>query len=869
MNYSDEDFFVVTRTGKRELLDTNKITNRIKYLINLEPKINHVNAHEIMLEVSKGITHNITTYEIDEYAATVCANLSLRNPYYMKVASRIAIDNHQKRTKRSFVDKMREAYMRNVNGKITPLLNSNFYKFVEKFQDRIELLIDYKRDFLLDFFGFRTFQRIYSIKINDVVIERPQDSFMRIAIALHYKIELIDMDYQLNTSTDEVNFIFDKIKNTYDLLSNKLYTHGSPMYFNAGTNHPQYASCFLLGTEDSLEGIKSTEFDMAKISKFAGGIGVHINEWRSEGAVIKGTNGLSSGLVPFLRMYNNTMLAFNQGGKRVGSCAVYLMPHHPDIINFIKLKRNDGTNETRARELFYAVWLPDLFMERVKNGEIWSLFDPHDTEDLSEYYDEKDCKSYTNKYLELENKGLYKKQLPAREIWNEIFESNRQRGMPYICFSDNANRQSNQKNLGVIKSSNLCAEIYEYSNSKETAVCNLVSVNLERCVIDTAGIDDEFPENPEFDFNMLKENVKTVVYNLNQVIDRNYYPTDLTARSNLRHRPIGIGVQGQANAYMKLRYPFESDNAYKLNKYIYETMLYAAYSESTRICKAIYKKAVETCKTTGIYRHIKYLQAPNYLTQTITYNDAKDIPKNIGAYSSMYANGGSPMANGKFPWELAGLNPSDLSGMWDWETLREHISIYGMRNSLCLALMPTASTSQFLGNNECFEPFTSNIYKRKTIAGEFIVINKYLINDLYKLGIWSENVKDYMLQLEGSIQYIEDIPKDLKDLYKTAWEIPQSVLIQQSIDRQPFIDQGQSLNLYVENLNLKTFTSLMFKAWKGGLKTGKYYMHTRPASMPQKFTISHNKQEEISKMLKSTNTKFLEPLKDVCDLCSA
>lgn len=890
----DENMYVITRSGEREELSLDKITNRIKKLINMNNKINHVNAHEIMMHVTKGIANNITTAKIDEYAANQSASLGLSNPYYLQVAIRIAADNHHKKTLNTFTDKINLMYNIKYTDSGMEMISDNFHTFVNKYSEEIESMIDYNKDFLLDFFGFRTFQRLYSFKIDGEPIERPQDGFMRVAIALHFD----------NVSDPKV--LLEKIHKTYNLISSKKYTQASPMYFNAGTNHPQYASCFLLGNEDSLEGINLTGFDMAVISKWGGGIGCHINSWRSKNTLIRGTNGKSNGIVPFLKMYNSTMQAFNQGGKRLGSCAVYMMPHHPDIVDFVKLKRNDGEENTRARDLFYAVWIPDIFMERVKSNGDWSLFDPDQTTDLSNYYDGHNGsdKMYTKKYLELEDAGVASKTMKARDLWAEIYRTNLLKGMPYVCFSDNANRQSNQKNLGVIKSSNLCAEIYEYSDYDETAVCNLCSINLESCVIDLGIenadvdttdttdtttdttdtnvnntdtiVDHEFPNNPAFDFNQLKQTTKVAVENLNNIIDRTFYPTDKTKRSNIRHRPIGIGVQGQVNAYIKMRYPFDSDKAATLNKQIYETMMYAAYTRSTEMSKEKYKEAVAACKLHGTYEHMKYLPAPDYGEEIVIYNDYRDIPKTIGAYASMLWNGGAPISHGVFCWELAGLTEDKLSGMWDWDSLREHCKIYGMRNSLCIALMPTASTSQLLGNNECFEPFTSNIYKRKTLAGEYIVINKYLIKDLYELGIWSDDVKGYLMELEGSIQQIDGIPDYLKALYKTAWEIDQSVLIQQSIDRQPFVDQGQSLNLYIEKLTLKEFTKLMFQAWKGNLKTGKYYLHTRPAAMAQKFTIDPNKKSSnvnvVGELLRDSSVKsqrFLEPLVEVCDLCSA
>lgn len=870
----EENTYVITRTGRKVLLDPNRITQRLKQLIRRKPKINHVNPFELMLVVSQGLKSGISTYEIDEYAGNAAASLSLTNPHYMKLASRIVVDNHQKATLRSFTDKMEKAYLRtDSSGKIVPLLSKEFFSYVETNQDSIEPMIKYSRDFRLDFFGFRTFQRLYAIKLDGLVIERPQDMYMRTAIAIH-----------MNTKERSDKGLAEElalIKETYDLLSTKSYTQASPTYFNAGSNHTQYSSCFLLGTEDSRVGIMKTATDSSVISKWGGGIGIHVNEWRGAGSLIRGTNGASSGIVPFLRIYNNVMRAFNQGGKRMGSAAIYLMPHHPDIMEFLKLKLPGGNPLERADDLFYALWIPDIFMERVRSNGKWSLFDPDQTVDLSNLYGDE----YTAKYLELEEAKLYtKKQLNARDVWEAVYNANEQKGVPYIMYSDHVNRMSNQKNLGTIKSSNLCAEVCEFSNSNETAVCNLCSISLSSCVFDRWSEEDlklaeaerrelnhEFPINPQFDFDHLRSLVKVAAVNLDNIIDKNFYPTKETKRSNMRNRPIGIGLQGMADAYFKLRYPFESDEAKLLNAQIAETMYYAALTQSTRLCRVEYNKLVAECKANGSVTVAKH-EFEHYDVGETTYTDYEQIPKYVHAYPSMTWNGGSPIYNGEFHWEMFGLDPSNLSGMWEWETLREHIQTYGVRNSLLIALMPTASTSQLLGNNECFEPFTSNIYKRKTLAGEFIVINKYLINDLYRMKLWNNNMKEYLLSLEGSIQAIEGIPEELKRLYKTTWEIDQSVLIDRAIARQPFIDQSQSLNLYVEDLNISLFNKLMFRAWRGNLKTAKYYMHTRPASMPQKFTIDPTKQEEMKLILaqdKSRRTAFLEPLKDQCDLCGA
>ena len=874
----EESCYVITRTGLREVLDTNKIVKRLQKLTKRSPKISHINPYDLMLSVIQGLKSNITTYEIDEYTGNAAASMSLINPNYMKLAGRIVIDNHQKNTQRSFIDKMRCAYLRpDKKNTIHSLLSDKYFKYVEKHQDAIEKMIDYKRDFDLDYFGFRTFQRLYGIKIDGKIIERPQDLFMRTAIAIH----MLTCDKTEEGLKTELSLI----KKTYDMLSTKQYTQASTTYFNAGMVYNQFSSCFLLGTDDSRKGIMKTADAASIISKWGGGIGIHCNEWRGSGALIRSTNGHSSGIVPFLRIYNNVMRAFNQGGKRLGSAAIYLMPHHPDIMKFLQLKLPGGAEIDRAHDLFYAVWVPNIFMERVKNDELWSLFDPNETDDLSNYADYGNKKNYTEKYLELERKKVYTEQLRAREIWEAIYLSNVQTGVPYIVFSDWSNEMSNQQNLGVIKSSNLCSEIIEYSSANETAVCNLCSINLAKCVKDIYSpeelkqspsmrrqLDDEFPINPYFDFHSLKDAVKIAVQNLDNIIDKNYYPTMESYRSNIRHRPIGIGMQGLANVFLKMRYPFDDPRAAKLNKEIAETMYYAALSQSTRICREKYQQLCKQCQQKKSVQ-VTYYTSFNYKEYHRVYKNPKDIPKKICAYPSMLWNGGSPISKGKFHWELYGLNKSQLSGMWDWETLRRHILVYGIRNSLLIALMPTASTSQLLGNNECFEPFTSNMYKRKTLAGEFIMINKYLINDLYKLKLWDKQIMEYLKCLEGSIQAIEGIPDEIKKLYKTVWEIDQSVLVQYAIDRQPFVDQSQSLNLYLENVSLDKFNKLIFQAWRGRLKTAKYYLHSRPAANPQKFTIDPKKEKEMKQLLekykqRATTDTFMKPLKNECDLCS-
>lgn len=819
--------YIYTRSGKHEPLSFDKITKRLLDLINIEPKIQHVNAYELTKQVCGNIINDMHTYEIDEYIANRCASISISNYNYQILASRLAMDNHQRQNPLSFCEKMTIANSRtDYKYRPSPLVNDVAYNFILQHSDWIHQTINYSRDFLIDFFGLRTLQKIYSMRINDKPIETPQDMFMRTAIALHYTSDDVDEAKML-------------IASTYNALSLKLYTQASPAYFNALGLVPQYSSCFLLGTEDSLEGIQATETAMARISKTSGGIGVHVHCWRSNGMTIRGTNGLSNGIVPFLRKYDATMLAFNQGGKRAGSAAVYLSPHHPDIMAFLQLKLPNGIEEDRARNLFYAMWIPDLFMQRVESNGIWSLFDPDQTIDLSLFYDERTDATYTNKYLALEKAKLYTRQLPARDVWAAIFESNKQKGVPYLCFSDTANRTSMQKNIGTIRSSNLCSEIFLYSDEKEHAVCNLCSVSLP-----------SFVTNGVFDFIKLIEIVKLCTINLNRIIDINYYPTAETELSNKRHRPIGIGVQGLADCYLKMNLAFESAEASALNKLIFETVYYAALSQSTRMCREQYIRA-------------KKLEP--------------DISPKAFAYSSAYAYthattkivDDAPISKGIFHFELCGLTVEQLSGRYDWETLRQHILTYGVKNSVLIALMPTASTSQLLGNNECFEPYTSNLYKRKTLAGEFIVINRWLMEDLQKLNLYNENLKDYLLACEGSVQHIDGLPVELKAKYKTAFEIDQSVLIQQAIDRQPFIDQGQSLNWFLNNATLKQFTKLSFQAWRGGLPTGKYYLHTKEASPPQKFTIDHVLQREMLAKLTAVHTPKQVVIDElICDLCS-
>jgi len=844
------DFTVITRNNRTEKFNVEKIRTRLDYLISKNPAIPSVSSSALIDEIVRGLATGISTTEIDEYAANAAASLAVDAPYYLKLAGRIAVSNHQKNTSNTFIDKMRSAYENTENMIRNPLISDEMFAWIEDSHDYIQEIIDYSRDYLMDFFGFRTFQRSFSIKVKDVPIERPQDMYMRTAIALH-----------ANFGHPVTNEVLECIRETYELLSLRYYTHASPTYYNAGTRNPQFASCFLLGTQDSRAAIMKTADDISTISKWAGGIGLHVNSWRSTGSRIRSTNGKSSGIIPWLKIYQETLCGFNQGGRRSGSAAIYIMPHHPDIMKFIEAGRNSGVDELRARKLFYAVWLPDIFMERLRADALWSTFDPDTTEDLSNY----SCEEYRAKYLELEAAGKYTSQIPTRDIWNAIYESNKEVGHPYICFADNANRQSQQSNLGTIKSSNLCAEIYLHSDEKEYAVCILSSIALPAFVEESDGTSAEFPTNGKFNFDKLRVVTKTIVRNLNAIIDRTFNPVAESALGNIRHRPIGVGVQGLDDAYAKMRYPFASDDASDLNKKIFETMYYAALCESCELSRKKYLAARAIARERG------EVSVPTWDVDATTPRNVsytlETLPTNAFAYPSAHWNGGSPISRGVFHWELSGLTQDKLSQMYDWESLREKIKKFGVVNSVLIACMPTASTSQLLGNNECIEPYTSNIYKRQTNAGEFVVMKKYLMNDLHKINSYNVNVKNYLLASGGSVQYIDGLPQELKDLYKTVWEIDPSVLVQQAIERQPFVDQGQSLNLWMTAASRGKFTSLMGQAWRGGLKTGKYYLRTRPATTPQKFTIDPHLQEAMA----SVNVPMCaveQPSMPVCDSCS-
>ena len=843
--------FVVKRKGTTEPANFGKIQQRLQWLKEDPVDLPNVNDAELAQMVIKNLRNNMHTSEIDNYSATLCASLSTVHTDYGILAGRIAINNHHKNTLNSFRDKIDCLYLRkDWSDHICPLVTDEFYKFVKKHHFEIDKAIDYNRDYLIDFFGFKTLENGYMIKVNDKTIERPQDTFMRVAIQLH-----------MNTDKDNKK-VLDRIFNTYDSISQKYYTHATPTLFNAGTPKGNLSSCFLLGTEDSREGILKTLNDCTLISKWSGGIGVHVSNWRAKDSLIRGTNGKSSGIIPFLRMYNDGARAFNQGGKRNGSFAVYLEPHHPDVMQFLEMRKNQGDENLRCRDLFMAIWISDLFMRRVKSDATWSFFCPDKCPDLNTSYGDE----YDKLYIEYEQKGLAHSTVKARDVWKCIFESQKESGMPYICYKDTVNRSNMHDNIGTIQSSNLCSEIMLHSDSNNYSVCNLASLCLPNFVEDTYSedelelpeeerrpLDHEFPTHPIFNYKKLLEITGDLVVNLNNVIDKNWNPLIETARSNFKNRPIGIGVQGLADVFSKFRIPFDSDEAYNLNKKISESIYYAALSKSTELSRDIWKSVRQQVATKpythNIYPREVKSQFPDLRKEDekVVYSKVEDVPQTIGTYPTYLENGGSPLARGVFHWELYGLTNDDLSGAYDWETLRHHIKTYGVRNSHLVALMPTASTSQIMGCSSCFEPYISNIYRRKTLAGEFIIVNKYLIHDLQKYGLWGDQMKQYLILNNGSVQNIDGIPDHMKQLYKTVWEIKQKSLVKLAAGRQPFVDQSQSMNLHFEDFTFNKFNSVQFYAWEKKLKTGCYYLRSRPAITAQKFTIDPELQKKIEK----------------------
>jgi ribonucleoside-diphosphate reductase alpha chain len=764
--------FVVKRDGTRETVKFDKITARVQKLsYSLDP--NHVDPIQVAKKVIDGVYDGVTTSELDNLAAETAASLTVRHPDYAQLASRIAVSNLHKNTIKSF-SKTIEAlynYIDPKNDLPASLIADDVYQIVMENAHTLDSSIIYDRDFGYDYFGFKTLERSYLLKMNGKVAERPQHMLMRVAVGIHKN----DIESAIRT---------------YNLMSERWFTHATPTLFNAGTPKPQMSSCFLLQVkEDSIDGIYDTLKMCAKISQSAGGIGINIHNVRATGSYIKGTNGTSNGIIPMLKVYNETARYVDQGGgKRKGSIAVYLEPWHADIYDFLDIRKNHGKEEMRARDLFTALWIPDLFMKRVEAEGDWSLMCPNECPGLS------DCHSaeFEALYTKYEAEGKFRKQIKARELWAAIIEAQIETGNPYMLFKDAANSKSNQQNLGTIKSSNLCTEIIEYTSKDEVAVCNLASIALPRFVDEKTGT---------FDHNKLFEITYVATKNLNKIIDRNYYPIPEARNSNMRHRPIGLGVQGLADAFILMRFPFESEEAKKLNAEIFETIYYAALTAS------------------------------------------KDLAKVEGPYESYE---GSPVSKGVFQHDMWNVTPSSR---WEWDTLREEILKYGVRNSLLLAPMPTASTSQILGNNECFEPYTSNIYTRRVLSGEFVVVNKHLLRDLVKLGIWNDGLKNKIIAANGSVQNIPEIPANIKELYKTVWEIKQRTIIDMAADRGAYIDQSQSLNLFIQDANFAKMSSAHFYAWKKGLKTGMYYLRTKAAADAIKFTVDQDALTQPAQIL--------------------
>ncbi len=759
--------FVVKRDGRKEPVMFDKITSRIRKLCyGLNGLVDPV---KVAMRVIEGIYDGVTTSELDNLAAEIAATMTTTHPDHARLAARISVSNLHKNTKKSFAETMTDLYQY-VNprtGKKAPMIADDVYKVIMEHRDTLDSAIIYNRDFGYDYFGFKTLERSYLLKINGLIAERPQHMLMRVAVGIH----LDDMD---------------SVMETYELMSKKYFTHATPTLFNSGTPKPQMSSCFLLSMrEDSIDGIYDTLKQTAKISQSAGGIGLSIHNVRATGSYIAGTNGTSNGIVPMLRVFNDTARYVDQGGgKRKGSFAIYVEPWHADIFDFLDLKKNHGKEERRARDLFYAMWIPDLFMMRVQEDGIWTLMCPNECPGLYNTHSEE----FETLYQQYEKEGKGRRTIKARELWEKILESQIETGTPYMLYKDAANRKSNQKNLGTIRSSNLCTEIMEYTSKDEVAVCNLASIALPM-----------FVKNGAFDHKELFKVTKRVTRNLNKVIDRNFYPIPEAKNSNMRHRPIGLGVQGLADTFIKLRLPFTSDEAKQLNQEIFETLYFAAATAS-----------MELAKEDTHYRSYK----------------------------------GSPISEGLFQHNLWGIEDEELSGRWNWDKLRKNVKKHGVRNSLLMAPMPTASTSQILGNNECFEPYTSNIYTRRVLSGEFIVVNKHLLEDLVNLGLWNEDLKQEMMRANGSIQDIEGLPEDIKELYKTVWELSMKDIIDMSRHRGYFIDQSQSLNLFMENANYAKLTSMHFYAWKSGLKTGMYYLRTKSAVDAIKFTLDNKKSKE-------------------------
>jgi len=889
----DIEMYVIKRNGSQEKLSFKKILERTKKIG--EKFENNINHSQLVNKIIDQLHNHIHTSEIDELLCQVCASLASTDYEYHNLASHLCISNHQKETNDDFTENYTKIY-NNDGG----YLSSEFMRIIEKHGEHFKTFINNENDYLIDYFGFKTLERAYLMKFDGKIYERIQHLWLRVAIQIHGE----DLE---------------KVEESYHGLSNKLFIHATPTLFNSGTTRPQLSSCYLIGMEnDSIDGIFNTLHDCASISKWAGGIGLHIHDVRAKGSKIVGTNGSSNGLVPMLKVFNNTARYVDQGGgKRSGSFAMYLEPWHADIEDFLELRKNHGDEEMRARDLFYALWIPDLFMKMVETDDYWYLMCPNKCKGLSDCYGEE----FDDKYMNYVKEEKYERKMKARELWFQILDSQMETGTPYMLYKDASNMKSNQKNLGVIKSSNLCTEIIEYSDKDETAVCNLASISLSSMV-------DE--KSNEFDYEKLEKVTSIVTENLNKIIDVNFYPTIKTKRSNFNHRPIGIGVQGLADAFAKMDVDFDSDEAQKVNKNIFETIYYSSLKKSNELSRSrnasvlilqqefmfdLFKNIpgyfewfVEvfrhnyydpdfkyfSCGNPDIEEHVtenyhsakscirevfgadyynvidEYIksQEEKYGTNVNKYEDMdtsiKDkLVQNMhnGAYSTF---AGSPLSEGKFQFDLWGVEPSDT---YDWDGLRKEIVKFGVRNSLCVAPMPTASTAQILANNECFEPFTSNIYSRRTLAGEFVVINKYLMKELKAAGLWSVDMKNEIIEQKGSIQKINSIPQKIKNKYKIVWDMSMKRLIDMAKERGAFICQSQSMNLWVEDPNYKNLTSMHFYAWNSGLKTGIYYLRRKAKHQAQQFTIEPTKQ--MSTNLSSENISHTQQEDEVCEMCSA
>jgi ribonucleoside-diphosphate reductase alpha chain len=764
--------YVVKRDGKKEPIMFDKITARVrKICYGLNPLVDPV---KVAMRVIEGLYDGVTTSELDNLASETAATMTTAHPDYARLAARISVSNLHKNTKKVFSEVMEDlyTYVNPRNDQKSPLLSDEVYNIIKENADLLDSTIIYSRDFNYDYFGFKTLERSYLLKLNGEIAERPQHMLMRVAIGIH---------------KDDIKEAIE----TYELMSKKYFTHATPTLFNSGTPKPQMSSCFLLQMQDdSIDGIYDTLKQTAKISQSAGGIGLSAHNVRATGSYIRGTNGTSNGIIPMLKVYNDTARYVDQGGgKRKGSFAIYLEPWHADVFDFLDLRKNTGAEEKRARDLFLALWIPDLFMKRVEENGDWTLMCPNECPNLFDSYGEEFERLYEG-YEKL-NKG--RKTIKARQLWEKILESQIETGNPYMLYKDAVNRKSNQKNLGTIRSSNLCTEIMEYTAKDEVAVCNLASISVPMFVSEDANGKKFFNHKKLYDIT------KKVIRNLDTVIDRNYYPVKEAENSNMRHRPVGLGIQGLADAFIMLRMPFTSDEAKKLNQEIFETLYFASVTSSMEIAKA------------------------------------------KGAYSTFK---GSPISQGEFQYNMWGITDEELSGNWDWAKLRKEVMKHGVRNSLLMAPMPTASTSQILGNNEAFEPYTSNIYTRRVLSGEFIVVNKHLLEDLVGLGLWDNAMKEDIMRANGSIQHIAIIPQEIKELYKTVWELKMKDIIDMSRQRGYFIDQSQSLNLFMEDPDYSKLTSMHFYAWKSGLKTGMYYLRTKSAVNAIKFSLSTEKKED-------------------------